>query len=143
MAALYMQSLMDSANSFSTTKIASAFLVFLLKINVFTNLPTMAPEVCMVRRSAARKFGLSAKRVKDSFLWFQLVDFALLHAIHHQGYCNLGVSQYGIFSFGAMCRYSDAIRLTWINVRFESDSSSLENLFERRNNLNSVKETKL
>ena len=36
----------------------------------------MAPEVCMVRTAAARKIGLSAKRVKEPFLWFQLVDFA-------------------------------------------------------------------
>ncbi len=33
----------------------------------------MAPGVCMVRTAAARKFGLSAKRVKEPFLWFQLI----------------------------------------------------------------------
>jgi hypothetical protein len=60
--ALYFQSLMDSASSFSTIKSASASIAFFHKINVFTNHPTMAPEVCMARTAAARKFKLSAKR---------------------------------------------------------------------------------
>jgi hypothetical protein len=62
--ALYFQSLMDNAKSFSTVKSVSASIVFFHKINLFTNHPTMAPEVCMARTAAARKFGLSAKRVK-------------------------------------------------------------------------------
>jgi hypothetical protein len=64
---LTFQSPMDSANSFSTIKSASASIAFFHKINVFTNHPTMAPEVCMVRTAAPRKFGLSAKRVKEPF----------------------------------------------------------------------------
>jgi len=43
--ALYLQSLMDNSNSFSTVKSASAFIAFFHKINLFTNHPTMAPEV--------------------------------------------------------------------------------------------------
>jgi hypothetical protein len=67
--ASYFQSLMDNANLFSTIKSASASIAFFHLLNVFTNHPTMAPEVCMVRTAAAaRKFGLSAKRVKEPFL---------------------------------------------------------------------------
>ena len=69
--ALYLQSFMDNANSFSTIKSASASIAFFHKINLYTNHPTMAPEVCMVRTAAARKFGLSAKRFKEPFLWSQ------------------------------------------------------------------------
>jgi hypothetical protein len=70
---------MNNANSFSTIKSASASIAFFHKINIFANHSTMALEVCMVRTAAARKFGLSAIRVKDPFLWFQLVDCAVLY----------------------------------------------------------------
>ena len=63
----------------------------------------MAPEVCMVRTAAARKFGLSAKRVKEPFMWSNLVDFALLYGVNSQGYCHLVVTTMAILSFGAMC----------------------------------------
>ena len=67
--ALYFQSLMDNANSFSTIKSASASIASFHKINlIFTNHPIMALEVCIVRTAAARKFGLSAKRGKEHFL---------------------------------------------------------------------------
>ena len=94
---LYIHSLMDSANSFSTIKSASAATAFFHKIIVFANLPIMAPEVCMLRTTTARKFGISAKHAKDPFLWFQLVDFALLYGIHNQGYCHLVVSTMTFF----------------------------------------------
>ena len=94
----------------------------------------MAPEVCMVRTAAARKFSLSAKKVKEPFLWFQLVDFALLNGNQNQGYGYLVVSTMAILSFGAMCRYSDVSRLKWKNIKFESDSSSFEITFEIRKN---------
>ena len=94
----------------------------------------MAPEVCMVRTAAARKFGLSAKRVKEPFLWSQLIDFGLLYGNHKQGYCHLVVSTMAILSFGAMCRYSDVSRLKWRNKKFESDSSCFEITFEIRKN---------
>ena len=103
--ALYLQSLMDVANSYSTIKSASASIAFFHKINLFTNHPTGAPEVCMVRTAAARKFGLSPKRIKEPFLWAQLVDFALLYGMHKQGYCHLVVATMAILSFGDMCRY--------------------------------------
>ena len=75
--ALYFQSLMDKANTFSTIKSASAFTIYFHKIHLFTYRPTMALEACMVRAAAARKFGLSTKRVEKSFLLFQSEDCAL------------------------------------------------------------------
>ena len=57
-----------------------------------------------MRTIVAREFGLFAKRVKDPFLWFQFVDFALIYGIHIQSYCHLVVSTMAIFSFGAMFR---------------------------------------
>ena len=90
---------------FSRIKSASASIAFFHKINLFTNHPTGAPEVCMMRTTTARKIGLSPKRVKESFLWLNLVDFALLYGIHSQGYCHLIEATLAILSFGAMCRY--------------------------------------
>jgi hypothetical protein len=133
--ALYIQSLMDKANSFSTIKSASAYIAFFHKINLFNNQPTMAPEVCMVRTATTRKFGLSAKRVKEPFLWAQLVDFAILYAIHSQGYCHLVVSTMTILSFGAMCRYSDVCRLKWCDVKFDDDLNFFELTFDCRKKL--------
>ena len=83
--ALYFQSLMGKANSFSAMKRASACIAFFHKINLLNNHLTMAPKVCMVRTATAIKFGLSAKRVKEPFLWFQLVDFAALYGSQNQG----------------------------------------------------------
>jgi hypothetical protein len=83
---------MNSANSFSTIKSASASFAFLHnKIHLFTNHHTGAPEECMVRAEAARKNVLSPKLFKEPFLWFQLADFALLYCIHNQGYCHIAV----------------------------------------------------
>jgi hypothetical protein len=47
--ALYLQSLMDVANSYSTIKSASASIAFFHKITFLTNHPTCAPKVCMIR----------------------------------------------------------------------------------------------
>jgi hypothetical protein len=75
---LYLQTLTDEANSFSSIKSASASIAFFHNKNVFNNHPTGAPKVGMVRRTTARKFGLSGQRIKEPFAWFQMVDFALL-----------------------------------------------------------------
>jgi len=56
----------------------------------------MAPELCMVKTDAARKFELSAKTVKEPIFLFQLVDFAILYEIHSQGYYHLIVSTMAI-----------------------------------------------
>jgi hypothetical protein len=71
----------------------------------------MAFEVCVVMAEAARKFELSAKKVKNYFLLFQLVDFHELNGIHNQRYCHLVASTMAILSFRAMCRYTDVNRL--------------------------------
>ena len=63
----------------------------------------------MVRTAAARRSSLSAKRVKEPFLWFQLVDFALLYDNQNQGYYHLLVATMAIFAFADMCRYNDVI----------------------------------
>ena len=60
------------------------------------NQHAMAPELCMVKTTAARKFGLSAKKVKEPFLWLQLVYFAILYDIHSQGYYHFIVSTMAI-----------------------------------------------
>jgi integrase len=83
----------------------------------------------MARTAAARKFGLSTKRVKEPFLWSQLVYFVSLYGNQNQGYCHLVVLAMAILSFGAMCRYNDVSRLKWKNIEFESDSSSFEITF--------------
>jgi hypothetical protein len=97
----------------------------------------------MVRTTTARKFGLSAKQVKNPFLWFQLVDFALLCGIHNQGYCHLDDSTMAIVFFGAMCRYSDVNRLKRRNVCFELDLKSFEITFERRKHYQSRQGNKI
>jgi len=75
---------------------------------------------------------LSAKRVKEPFLWFQLVDFALLYGNKNQGSCHLVVATMAILSFGAMCLYNDVSRIKWKNITFESHSSSFETTFEKK-----------
>ena len=132
--ALYLQSLIDSAISFSTIKSASASIAFFHKINLFTSHPNRVPEVCIVRTEAAKRFGLLPKRVKVPFLRFQLVDFALLYGIHNQGYCRLVIATMAILSVGAMCRYSDVSLLKWVDAHFESVLSSFMITFERRKN---------
>ena len=80
----------------------------------------MAPEVCMVRTTAARKFGLSAKRIKEHFLWFQLVGFSALYGNHCQGNCHLVVATIAILSFGDMCRYNMLVDLSERVFKLES-----------------------
>jgi hypothetical protein len=125
---------MDVANYYSIIKSASASIAFFHKINLFTNHPTGAPEVDMVRATIAMKFGLSPKRVKEPLLWTQLVDFALLYGIHIQVYCHLLLTTMAILSFGAMCRYIDVSRLNWGNVEFAPDLTFLVITFEIRKN---------
>ena len=70
---------MDNANSFPTTKSASASISLFHKIIFYTIHLTMAPEVCMERTFVARKFGLSAKsRVKEPFLLVSIARFCPL-----------------------------------------------------------------
>jgi hypothetical protein len=130
--ALYLQSLMDTSNTFSVIKTASASIAFFQKINLYNHLPTQSPEACMVRAAAARKFGLAASNVKEPFEWSTLVDFAMAYGIKSQGYCHLVVATMAIVAFGAMCRYSDVSRLHWRNIKFENDNRSIDITFEIR-----------
>ncbi len=84
---------------FQTIKSASASITFIHKIILYTNHPTMAPEVCMIRTAAGKKKFLSAKRAKEPFLWFQLVDVVLLYGNQNQGYCHLDVATMTILLF--------------------------------------------
>ncbi len=73
----------------------------------------MAPDVCIVRTTVARKFSLSAKRVKElHFLWFQFVNFYDLYGNHSQGNCHLRVATMAIQSFGDMCRFNMVVDLS-------------------------------
>jgi len=107
----------------------------------------MAPEVCMVRKTTVTKIDLFAKRVKDPFLWFHLVDFTIIYGIHNQGYFHLVVSTIdGIFFFGRhvpMCRFSDVTCLEWSNVRFDPGLHFLKLLLKEEKILNSVNGTRL
>ena len=94
----------------------------------------MAPEVCMMMTTFAMKFVFFAKRVKDPFLWFQLVDFALLYGIYNQGFCHLVVASMASVMFDGMCRYNDASRLRWRHVTIEPDGNSFHFSFEKRKN---------
>ena len=90
--------------------------------------------MCTVRTAAARKFGMSPKRVKEPFLWFQLIDFALLFGNQNQGYCHLVFATMTNLSFGAICHYSDVSRLKSSNIILEYDYNSFEITFEIRKN---------
>ena len=94
----------------------------------------MVPEACMVRRAAARKFGLTPLGRKTPFAWSQLVLFAEAYGVKHQGYCHLVVATMAVVMFGAMCRYNDVSHLRWRNLRFEPDGSSFKITFEKRKN---------
>ena len=65
---------------------------FFLKIKLYTNNPTGAPEVCMVRTATAINVGCLLRESKNPFLCFQLVDFALLYGFHSQGFCHIALA---------------------------------------------------
>jgi hypothetical protein len=87
------------------------------------------------------KLCLSAKRVKEPFLWFQLVHFDLLYDIYNQRKCHRVVATMKIVFFGVMCRYSDVIRFKRGTIRFESNLSSLRSLSNKGEMQNFVKVT--
>ena len=132
--ALYLQVVADGAKSFAPVKNASASIAFFQKVNLFNHLPTQSPEACMVRRAAARKFGLAPKNRKSPFKWEQVVAFATAYGVRQQGYCHLVVAAMAVIMFGAMCRYNDVSRLRWSNILFEVDGSAFEITFMRRKN---------
>ncbi len=60
--------------------------------------------------------------------------FAEAYGVRHHGYCHLVVATMVVVMFGGMCRYDDAPRLLWRNVRFLEDGSGFEIIFEIRKN---------
>ena len=63
--ALYLQSVMNNANTFAPVKAASAAIAFYQKINLFDHEPTQSPAPCLVRGAATKKFGLNTKNRKE------------------------------------------------------------------------------
>ena len=132
--ALYLQSVMNGAKTFAPVKAASAAIAYHQKINLFAHEPTQSPAACLVRSAAMRHFGLNVVNRKEPFEWANVVRFAEAYGVRHQGYCHLVVATMSVVMFGAMCRYNDASRLRWRNVRFEADGSAFELTFEKRKN---------
>lgn len=132
--ALYLQSVMNGAKTFAPVKAASAAIAFYQKINLFAHEPTQSPAACLVRSAAMRHFGLNVVNRKEPFEWANVLRFAEAYGVRHQGYCHLVVATMSVVMFGAMCRYNDASRLRWRNVRFEAEGSAFELTFEKRKN---------
>ncbi len=63
-----------------------------------------------------------------------MVSFALAYGMHNKGYYYLVVASMAVVMFGGMCRYNDASRLRWRNIKFEYDGTSFHLSFERRKN---------
>jgi hypothetical protein len=132
--ALYLQSVANAAKTFAPVKAASAAIAFYQKINLFTHEPTQSPAVAIVRSAAMRRFGLNTVNRKEPFQWEQVVRFAEAYGVRHQGYCHLMIATMAVVMFGGMCRYDDASRLMWRNVRFLENGSGFEITFEKRKN---------
>ncbi len=90
----------------------------------------MAPDFCMVRTTAAIKFGLLSKKFKDTFLWFQLVGFPPYMVTITKVIVTLIVATMAILSFSDMCRYNMLVDLSERIFNFKSNSSSFEITFE-------------
>ena len=60
--------------------------------------------------------------------------FAEAYGVRHQGYCHMVVAKMAVVMFGGVCRYDDASRLMWRNVRFLENGSGFEITFEKRKN---------
>ncbi len=71
---------------------------------------------------------------KERFEREQVVGFVEAYVVRHQGYCHLVVATMVVVMFGGMCRYDDAPRLLWRNVRFEADGSGFEFAFDKLKN---------
>ncbi len=114
---------MERSKSFTPVKSASVAIAFFHKVNLYNHLSTQSPAVSMVRQAVARKFGLTPKGRKEPFQWAHVVAFAQAYGVQHQGYCHVVVASMAVVMFGDMCRYNDASRLRWRNVKFEQDGN--------------------
>ncbi len=132
--ALYLQSVVNMAKTFAPVKAAPAAIAFFQKINLFNHEPKQSPAVCIVRSAATSRFGLNSKNWTDPFEWAQVQKFAEAYRVRQQGYCHLVMATMAVIMFGRMCRYDDASRLMWRNIRFEADGSAFEITFDKRKN---------
>jgi hypothetical protein len=110
--AIYLQSVVESANTFALVKSASVAIAYFQEINLQHHLPMKSPTVGMVRQAASRKFGLTPKERKEPFQWAEVVAFALEYGINNMGYVHLVVTSMAVVMFGGMCKYDDAISLS-------------------------------
>ena len=53
-----------------------------------------------------------------------MVFFALVYGVHNQGYFHLVAASMAVVMFAEMCRYNDASRLRWRDVKFEPAGTS-------------------
>ena len=83
--AMYFQVIMDKAKTVALIKIAPEAIAFYQKLNLYIHNPTMAHEAGMVRRSMARKCGITPLKRKTPFTWSHLVLFAEAYGVRHQG----------------------------------------------------------
>ena len=134
--ALYLQHVLDRANSYAVIKSASAAIAFMQKVNLFDHLPTRSPLACMVRNAAARQFGLAPKAGKAPFKWADITRFAVAycHAPASVPYCHLVIVTFCVISFGAMCRHSDLFWVTAKDVLFGPEDQYVTIKFGKRKN---------
>ncbi len=121
--AMYLQSVISDAKSLAPGKATSAAIAFFQKVNLFDHEPTQCPAARLVRNAAMRKVGLKPKNRKEPFEWDIVVLFAEGYGVRHHGYCYLVAWSNVVIVFGAMCRYDDASRLRWRNLRFVEDGN--------------------
>ncbi len=88
---LYLQSVVEKANTFAPVKSASSAIAYFQKINLQHHLPTRSPMVGMVRQAASRKFGLTPKGRKEPCRLAQVVAFVLEYGVNNRGYCYMVV----------------------------------------------------
>jgi len=81
-----------------------------------------------------RWFGFNTVNRKEPFTWEQVVGFAEIYGVRHQGYCHPVVSTMPVVIFGGMCRYDDASHILWRDVRFETDGSGFGRFFDKLRN---------
>ena len=81
-----------------------------------------------------RRFGFDKVNRNEPFEWEQVAGFAKVYGVRHQGYCHLVLATMTVVMFGGVCRYDDASRLAWQNVRFEKDESGFGLNFDKLKN---------
>jgi hypothetical protein len=66
--ALYLQSLVNRAKTFTTVKAAVTTIAFYQRVNLFDHGPTQCPAVCLVLNAAMQRFGRTPKNRKEPFV---------------------------------------------------------------------------